>query len=225
MSQYLVARITATPNIEVRYRSEVVGAAGDGHLESLSLADRQSGAVEEVAARWLFVFIGASPRTAWLGADVVRDDKGFIVTGQDLTAAAATRWPLARAPFALETSVPGVFAAGDVRRRWRVASPSAGAWPCTGSSLPGDDPVRLDDLRALSIFDGLSDEPPSAAGGTGSDRPRVVLFRRPACRLLVGARRGPSAAPYRTGGRRRCPDGRAGRWAGGFRAGTSGTYL
>jgi thioredoxin reductase (NADPH) len=115
MSQYLVARITATPNIDVRYRSEVVGAAGDGHLERLSLADRETGAVEEVRASWLFVFIGASPRTAWLGADVVRDDKGFIVTGQDLAAVAAPRWPLARAPFALETSVPGVFAAGDVR--------------------------------------------------------------------------------------------------------------
>jgi thioredoxin reductase (NADPH) len=115
MSQYLVARISATPTIEVRYRSEVVAAVGDGHLESLSLADRQTGAVEEVAASWLFVFIGASPRTAWLGADVVRDDKGFIVTGQDLAAVAATRWPLARAPFALETSMPGVFAAGDVR--------------------------------------------------------------------------------------------------------------
>jgi thioredoxin reductase (NADPH) len=115
MSQYLVARITATPNIDVRYRSEVVAARGDGHLEALSLADRQSGAVDEVAASWLFVFIGASPRTAWLGADVVRDDKGFIVTGQDLAAMASPRWPLARAPFALETSVPGVFAAGDVR--------------------------------------------------------------------------------------------------------------
>jgi thioredoxin reductase (NADPH) len=115
MSQYLVARITATPNIDVRYRSEVIAARGDGHLEALSLADRQNGAVEEVVASWLFVFIGASPRTAWLGADVVRDDKGFIVTGQDLAAVAAPRWPLARAPFALETSVPGVFAAGDVR--------------------------------------------------------------------------------------------------------------
>jgi thioredoxin reductase (NADPH) len=115
MSQYLVARITATPNIEVRYRSEVVAATGDGHLEALSLADRRTGAVEEVASSWLFVFIGASPRTAWLGSEVVRDHKGFIVTGQDLAALPALRWPLARAPFALETSVPGVFAAGDVR--------------------------------------------------------------------------------------------------------------
>ena len=116
MSRYLVERITATPNISLRYRTEVVAGRGDGHLEALTLADRESGVTEEVASSWLFVFIGASPRTEWLGADVVRDDKGFVVTGQDLAAPAfARRWPLTRAPFALETSVPGVFAAGDVR--------------------------------------------------------------------------------------------------------------
>ena len=69
-----------------------------------------------MSSSWLFVFIGASPRTEWLGPDVARDGKGFIVTGQDLLSPAYTGcWPLARAPFALETSVPGVFAAGDVR--------------------------------------------------------------------------------------------------------------
>jgi thioredoxin reductase (NADPH) len=116
MSRYLVERITATPNISLRYRTEVVAGRGDGHLEALTLADRESGVTEEVASSWLFVFIGASPRTEWLGADVVRDDKGFVVTGQDMAAPAfARRWPLTRAPFALETSVPGVFAAGDVR--------------------------------------------------------------------------------------------------------------
>jgi len=116
MSRYLVERVTATPNIAVRYRSEVVSGRGDGHLEALTIADRDAGAAEEVAASWLFVFIGASPRTEWLGADVVRDPKGFVVTGQDLASPAfARRWPLTRAPFALETSVPGVFAAGDVR--------------------------------------------------------------------------------------------------------------
>ena len=116
MSRYLVERITEAANIVVRYRSEVVSGRGDGHLEALTLADRDSGLTEEVPTSWLFVFIGASPRTEWLGPDVVRDDKGFVVTGQDLGAAAfAKRWPLARAPLALETSVPGVFAAGDVR--------------------------------------------------------------------------------------------------------------
>jgi thioredoxin reductase (NADPH) len=116
MSQYLVERILAAPNIEVRYRSEVAACRGDGHLETLVLADRDSQAQEEVSASWLFVFVGASPRTEWLGSSVVRDERGFIITGQDLAGSTtASSWPLPRAPFALETSVPGVFAAGDVR--------------------------------------------------------------------------------------------------------------
>ncbi len=116
MSQYLVQRISSSPNIEVRHRSEVVVARGEGHLEALTLADRDSGATEEVSTSWLFVFIGASPRTGWLGPDVVRDSLGFVVTGHDLLSLAhGQRWPLSRAPSALETSVPGVFAAGDVR--------------------------------------------------------------------------------------------------------------
>jgi thioredoxin reductase (NADPH) len=116
MSQYLVGRIRSVENIEVRVRCEVVAARGEGHLEALTLADRAAGTEEEVPTSWLFVFIGASPRTDWLGADVARDDKGFVITGQDLLSSGhATRWPLSRPPFALETSVPGVFAAGDVR--------------------------------------------------------------------------------------------------------------
>jgi thioredoxin reductase (NADPH) len=116
MSQYLVERIASAPNIEVRYRSEVSACHGDGHLEALTLTDRDSGVSEEVSSSWLFVFIGASPRTDWLGPDIVRDDKGFVVTGQDLlNLGYAHSWVLPRAPFALETSVPGVFAAGDVR--------------------------------------------------------------------------------------------------------------
>jgi thioredoxin reductase (NADPH) len=116
MSKYLVEKVTSAANIEVRYRSEVVACRGDGHLEELTLADRDTGEHEDVSSSWLFVFIGASPHTEWLGPDVVRDEKGFIVTGQDLLVPAHQgRWPLARAPVALETSVPGVFAAGDVR--------------------------------------------------------------------------------------------------------------
>jgi thioredoxin reductase (NADPH) len=116
MSRYLVERITATPAIEVRYRTEVASARGDGHLESLTLVDRDTGARDDVDASWLFVFIGASPRTDWLGSGVVRNDRGFVITGQDLLRQErSSGWPLARSPYALETSVPGVFAAGDVR--------------------------------------------------------------------------------------------------------------
>jgi thioredoxin reductase (NADPH) len=92
-----------------------VRGEGEGHLESVTLVDHATGREEEVATSWLFAFIGASPRTDWLGADVARDKHGFVVTGNDLPLAAGSGWPLARAPYALETSVPGVFAAGDVR--------------------------------------------------------------------------------------------------------------
>jgi thioredoxin reductase (NADPH) len=115
MSLYLVARVQAAANIEVRLHTEVAGVRGDGHLEALTLVDRTSGATEDLAVSWLFAFIGASPRTDWLGEDVVRDAKGFLVTGQDLLAAVPGAWTQPRAPFTLETSVPGVFAAGDVR--------------------------------------------------------------------------------------------------------------
>jgi thioredoxin reductase (NADPH) len=117
MSQYLVERILAAPNIEVRFGSEVVGARGEEHLEALDVRAVGTHEVEEVSTSWLFVFIGASPRTDWLGDEIARDERGFVMTGAELMASeAATRWPmLGRAPYALETSMPGVFAAGDVR--------------------------------------------------------------------------------------------------------------
>lgn len=116
MSQYLVERIRAAENVEVRLQTEVIEGRGDGHLEAITLADRELGSKEEVPTNWLFAFIGASPRTEWLAGHVARDDKGFIVTGTDLLARdGAPRWPLSRSPFVLETSVPGMFAAGDVR--------------------------------------------------------------------------------------------------------------
>jgi thioredoxin reductase (NADPH) len=115
MSQYLVNRILTAANIDVRLRTEVVGARGDGHLEAVILADREAGTEEEVETSWLFVFIGAAPRTDWLGDAVARDGRGFVLTGPDLPPGPTMGWPLERGPYALETSVPGVFAAGDVR--------------------------------------------------------------------------------------------------------------
>ncbi len=116
MSEYLVSRVYGAENVEVRLRTEVVATHGDGHLEAITLADLDTGAEQEVATGWLFVFIGASPRTDWLGDNVARDARGFVVTGPDLLLTDyAGRWPLARAPYALESSAPGVFAAGDVR--------------------------------------------------------------------------------------------------------------
>ena len=116
MSQYLVKRIRATENVEVWLQAEIVAGRGDDHLQAITIADRAAGTKEDVPASWLFVFIGASPHTDWLGSNIARDEKGFVITGQDLlTRKDGPRWPLRRAPFALETSVPGVFAAGDVR--------------------------------------------------------------------------------------------------------------
>ena len=119
MSRYLVDRIEASSGIEVRCRTQVVECRGDGHLESLLLRDAAADVEEEVSADWLFVFIGAAPRTDWLGGEVARDGHGFVVTGPDLQQllpeGEPDPWQLARPPYALETSVPGVFAAGDVR--------------------------------------------------------------------------------------------------------------
>jgi thioredoxin reductase (NADPH) len=114
MSTYLVDRITAAPNITVRCGTEVAAAHGETHLERLTLAERGTDQREDVEASWMFAFIGASPRTDWLGGSVARDGHGFVLTGPEVVTSDAP-WGLARAPFALETSVPGVFAAGDVR--------------------------------------------------------------------------------------------------------------
>ena len=97
----------------MRLNAEIVCGKGADHLESLLLVDRSTGIEEEVQANWLYAFIGASPRTDWLGDEIARDAKGFVLTGSDV--AALGTWRLPRAPFLLETSRPGVFAAGDVR--------------------------------------------------------------------------------------------------------------
>src|SRR4029077_5235644 len=84
MSQYLIEQLDRVPNVEVRTNSEVVGAGGDDHLERVRIADRKAGTEEEVDTSWLFVFIGAAPCTDWLGKEVLRDDRGFVLTGPDL---------------------------------------------------------------------------------------------------------------------------------------------
>ncbi|HEY0521316.1 MAG TPA: FAD-dependent oxidoreductase, partial [Ilumatobacteraceae bacterium] len=117
MSQYLVERIYATDNIEVRLTAEIGCGGGSGHLEWLALVDRTTGEQERVEANWLYAFIGAFPRTDWLHESIARDNKGFILTGPDVAAlhGEGPQWPLQRPPFLLETSRPGVFAVGDVR--------------------------------------------------------------------------------------------------------------
>ncbi|MFZ0165330.1 MAG: FAD-dependent oxidoreductase [Trebonia sp.] len=117
MSEYLVKEITSTPNIAVRYNAVVTGGGGTGRLESLTLLDQASGAIQTVPAAAVFVLIGAEPRTQWLPDGIRRDRWGFVVTGPDLMAGGypAEGWPLQRAPMLLESSLPGVFAVGDVR--------------------------------------------------------------------------------------------------------------
>jgi thioredoxin reductase (NADPH) len=115
MSQYLVERIHATANITVAVRSEVAGLDGTDHLESVTVRDIATGEEQTVQATAMFVFIGAIPHTDWLEGVVARDEHGFLLTGPDLAEHDLTGWPLDRRPHLLEASVPGVFAAGDVR--------------------------------------------------------------------------------------------------------------
>ena len=112
MSDYLIREIDASPTITLRHNTEVVDATGRGRLERLILRDNRTGSTETLAADALFVMIGAEPRTDWLGEVVARDTAGYLLTGPDVPAAA---WPLERPPLFLETSLPGVFAVGDVQ--------------------------------------------------------------------------------------------------------------
>jgi thioredoxin reductase (NADPH) len=113
MSHYLVHQIEETPNIEVRTATEVVDGGGDGQLEYLVLRDRRDGEERKVGAAALFLMIGARPHTEWLPSTVEQDDGGFVLTGADLSDDAVRAF--GRRPLALETSIPGVLAAGDVR--------------------------------------------------------------------------------------------------------------
>jgi thioredoxin reductase len=115
MSDYLIREIDAAPNVDVRYGVQVVDGTGTDHLESLVLEDSKTRVRRSVPADGLFVLIGSQPRTEWLGEGLARDRGGFILTGQDVLDDPGARWHADRQPLLLETSLPGVFAAGDVR--------------------------------------------------------------------------------------------------------------
>ena len=117
MSQYLIEQIEKTPNIHIRPRMEVASVEGDGHMERVILSSLDDGSTQSETADALFIFIGTRPRSDWLPPEVLRDAKGFVLTGRDLMAADAyaRTWKELREPLLLETSVPGVFAAGDLR--------------------------------------------------------------------------------------------------------------
>jgi thioredoxin reductase (NADPH) len=118
MSQYLIDRIADTKNVEVLTRSVITSVRGTGKLEAITISDLAAGTSREVTADALFIFIGTAPRTEMVAGLVERDAQGFILTGRDLMVDGRppAGWPLARDPFLFETSVPGVFAAGDARR-------------------------------------------------------------------------------------------------------------
>ena len=113
MSEYLVREVEATPNVAVRTGTAVVGGGGNGRMEHLVLRDGASEDDETVPADGLFVLVGARPHTEWLPDEMAREGRGFVLTGDDLPKDGS--WPLERRPFSLETSMPGIFAAGDVR--------------------------------------------------------------------------------------------------------------
>jgi thioredoxin reductase (NADPH) len=119
MSRYLIQRITENPAIELHCKTEIVGLEGDSQLERVTWIDKAGGETSSHDIRHVFIMAGASPRTDWLRGCVAMDPKGFILTGRDLDASTGlvppSVWPLTRAPQMLETSLPGVFAVGDVR--------------------------------------------------------------------------------------------------------------
>jgi thioredoxin reductase (NADPH) len=121
MSRYLIQRLTQNPQIELHLNTEIVAIEGDPRLERVTWQDNKSGQVSAQPIRHVFIMTGASPRTEWLRGCLALDSKGFILTGRDLDGitgvdgSPSPPWPLLRAPQMLETSLPGVFAVGDVR--------------------------------------------------------------------------------------------------------------
>ena len=117
MSEYFVKQVDGKDNVEVRLNSSVVEVEGEDHLERITLKDAASGETEIAPTQSLFILIGAAPHTDWLDGVVERDERGFILAGPDLSRhqERPKRWKLDRDPYLLETSVPGIFVAGDVR--------------------------------------------------------------------------------------------------------------
>ena len=190
MSHYLVRQVGATPNVEVRLETEIVGGGGDaGWLDHLVLRSRATGDEERVAADGLFLMIGADPNTGWLPPELGRDAEGFLLTGPDVP---RDGWPLARSPFRFETSMPSVMAVGDARYGSvkRVAS------------AVGEGSVAIQLVHRLLALDGL--EPWSAepgvprstrrrsrtAGGAAPARPAGAAARREQDHLLDALARG-----------------------------------
>jgi thioredoxin reductase (NADPH) len=117
MSKYLIDQIQETPNIQLWTHASVAEVHGDSHVEEISVLCSDTNKIERVPASAVFIFIGALPRTDWLGNTVERDDRGFILTGPDLMREGGRPrgWTLQRDPYLLETNIPGIFAVGDVR--------------------------------------------------------------------------------------------------------------
>jgi thioredoxin reductase (NADPH) len=143
MSRYLVDQVEDTPRLDVRVATEVIGGGGAARLEHLVLRHRATGLEETVPADGLFLMIGARPHTGWLPGSVARDDQGFVFTGSDVLPTGT--WPLERPPLSLETSVPGVFAAGDLRH---------GAVRRVASAV-GEGSVAVQQLHRLYELDGV----------------------------------------------------------------------
>jgi thioredoxin reductase (NADPH) len=153
MSHYLARQIEATRNVDVRLRSEVVGGGGDTWLRHLVVRG-EDGVEETVEAEGLFLMIGVQPHSGWLTGEVARDSRGFILTGSEV--ASDPRWPLERSPFLLETSMPGVFAAGDVR---------SGAINRVASAV-GDGSIAIQLVHRLVAEEGLDPDPELVSPGS-----------------------------------------------------------
>lgn len=178
MSDYLTKEIHENPRIHVRFRTQVVDGGGRGHLETVTLRTGDVDTLEVVSASALFLLIGAEPHTEWCAGAVERDERGYILTGQDLvnTGKLPDDWPLARPPTLLETSIPGVFAVGDVRNGSvkRVASAAGRVLRlCSSSTLTSARKTGPSQSNmALGRTRGAACRYSELMAHTGSDLPR-----------------------------------------------------